>query len=255
MICSRIPSEKLPRPSIERGFRPRKSRMRGSAIETSRSRNSHMRAPRSVTRALAGDRRQLLDRAVEHLRVGLRLAHAHVERDLLEPRHLHGRAQAELLLQAQSDLLLVGRLQTGLVAVRTHYLSISWPQSARLQTRTCTSRPFTSLVVIPIRVGRLHVGQTSITLATGTGAGFSITPPGIICVPPMRLASRIGRGRVCRLTTFRFSTITRCSRGRASITRPCLPRSLPESMWTLSPLRIFILWAIRAPPGRARRSS
>src|SRR3954468_235616 len=54
MICSRIPTEKLPRPSNERGFRPRKSRMRGSAIETSRSRNSHMRAPRSVTRAPTG---------------------------------------------------------------------------------------------------------------------------------------------------------------------------------------------------------
>ena len=53
-------------------------------------------------------------------------------------------------------------------------------------------------------------------------------PPGIIVVPPMRLASRIGRGLVCRLTTFRFSTITRRSDGRASITRPCLPRSLPD---------------------------
>src|SRR6187401_2507307 len=99
MICSRIPSEKLPRPSIERGFRPRKSRMRGSAIAISRSRNSHMRAPRSVTRALAGDRGQLLDRAVELLRVRLGLADAHVQSDLLEAGHLHGRAQAELVLQ------------------------------------------------------------------------------------------------------------------------------------------------------------
>src|SRR5262249_20586152 len=29
-------------------------------------------------------------------------------------------------------------------------------------------------------------------------------------------------------------------RGRASMTRPCLPRSLPASMWTTSPFLIFI---------------
>src|SRR5918994_2076027 len=49
MICSRTPSEKLPRPSNEPGSSPRKSRMRGSATDTSLSRNSYMRAPRSVT--------------------------------------------------------------------------------------------------------------------------------------------------------------------------------------------------------------
>ena len=66
-----------------------------------------MRAPRSVTfvadgharadleagdrragaaqlRALAGDLRQLVHRRVEQLRVGLRLADAHVQRDLLD---------------------------------------------------------------------------------------------------------------------------------------------------------------------------
>src|SRR3954453_18195399 len=204
-------------------------------------------------RALTGDRGQLLDRAVELLRVGLRLADAHVERDLLQPRDLHRRGEAQLVLQARPDLLLVGRLQPRLMTVGAH-LSITCPQSARLQTRTGTSRPWTCLVVIPIRVGRLHVGQTSITLATGTGAAFAITPPGVICVPPMRFASRIGRGRVWRFWMFRFSTMTRCSRGRASITRPSLPRSLPESMWTTSPLRMRILW-LTGPPGRARRSS
>src|SRR4051794_17589897 len=40
-------------------------------------------------RALACDRRQLLDRRVERLRVGLRLADAHVQRDLFEAWDLH----------------------------------------------------------------------------------------------------------------------------------------------------------------------
>src|SRR5438270_2242578 len=43
---------------------------------------------------------------------------------------------------------------------------------------------------------------------------------------------------------FRFSTITFWSRGRASRTRPCFPRSLPVSMWTVSPFLIFIFVAI-----------
>src|SRR3954454_3056731 len=91
-----------------------------------------------------------------------------------------------------------------------------------------------------MRVGSLHVGQTSITFDTETAAGRSMIPPGAICVPPMRLASRIGRGFWCFFIRFRFSTITLPSRGRASITRPCLPRSLPASMCTVSPFLIFI---------------
>src|SRR5213078_3731505 len=248
MICSRIPSEKLPRPSKERVLRPRKSRIRGSAIETRRSRNSHIRAPRSVTRTLACDRRQLVERVLEHLRLGLRVADAHVQRDLLQARHIHQRADAELLFQLRTELLLVALLQARLVAVGAgaftgacHYLSISSPQSARLQTRTCSCLSLTVFSFIPIRVGRLQVGQTTITLATGTGAAFSITPPGVICVPPIRLESRIGFGRVWRLTVFRFSTITRRSAGRESRTRPCLPRSLPLIMWTRSPLRTLSL--------------
>src|SRR4029079_9603285 len=91
-----------------------------------------------------------------------------------------------------------------------------------------------------MRVGSLHVGQTSITFDTETADGRSMIPPGAICVPPMREASRIGRGFWWRFMTFRFSTITLLSRGRASRTRPCLPRSLPVSIWTVSPLLILI---------------
>ena len=95
--------------------------------------------------------------------------------------------------------------------------------------------------MIPIRVGRLQAGQTIITFDTLTGAGISITPPGSIVGPPMRLESLIGRGFLCRLTMFSCSTITRWSRGRASSTLPCFPRSLPLRNWTRSPFLIFIV--------------
>src|SRR5437660_12586133 len=92
-----------------------------------------------------------------------------------------------------------------------------------------------------MRVGSLHVGQTTITFPTGTGVGLSMIPPGATCVPPMRLASRIGRGFWCRRATLRFSTTTLRSLGRASRTRPCLPRSLPASICTRSPFFTFIV--------------
>src|SRR4051795_10012359 len=196
---------------------------------------------------LAGDRRQLLQRRVELLRVGLRLADAHVERDLLDAGNLHGRAQAEVVLQARPKLALVELLQPRRVAVRPiaavlgHYLSMSCPQSARLQTRILRMPSFgTSRRSIPMRVGRLQVGHTSITRDTGSGAGLEIRPPSDICWPPMRLALASGRGRVCLITRLRFSTSTLPSRGRASRTRPSLPRSLPARMCTVSPFLIFI---------------
>src|SRR5215470_18364926 len=95
-----------------------------------------------------------------------------------------------------------------------------------------------------MRVGSLHVGQTTITFDTFTAEARSMIPPGIICAPPMRLASRIGRGFWCRFWMLRFSTITLPSRGRASRTRPCLPRSLPVSICTVSPFLIFSCVAI-----------
>jgi len=83
-------------------------------------------------------------------------------------------------------------------------------------------------------------GETEADRDTGTAAGFSMMPPGSICGPPIRLEALSGRGRVWRLTMFKFSTSTLRSRGIASTTRPSLPRSLPASMCTVSPLRIFI---------------
>src|SRR5439155_3066502 len=192
------------------------------------------------------DRGQLLDRVVERLRLRLRLADAHVERDLLDARHLHDRVEPELVLQARAQLLLVQGFEAGCVVGgdRGAHRSISSWQSARRHTRTLTRSPLTSLNFIPTRVGRLQTGQTTITFDTFSGAAFSITPPGWIVWPPMRLDSRIGRGFVCRLTMFRFSTITRRSAGNACSTLPCLPRSLPESTWTRSPCLIFIAIAM-----------
>src|SRR5207244_9323143 len=109
--------------------------------------------------ALPRDDRQLLDGGVELLRVGLSLADAHVERDLLEARRLHDRAQLELLLQVLAQLRLVQVLQAGRVAVGAH-LSISWPQSARLQTRMRTCLSCSSRSTMPSRRGRLQPRAT-----------------------------------------------------------------------------------------------
>src|SRR5579862_4273001 len=195
--------------------------------------------------ALAGDDRQLLDRGVELLRVGLRFADPHVERDLLDARHLHDRAQAELLLELGPDLADVLLLHARLVWLHDrHYLSISWPQPGFLQTRTRTVLSLTVFSTVPTRVGLPHVGQTTMTFETGSGDACSMRPPGITCAPPMRLAFWIGRGRWCFTIMLRFSTSTRPSLGSASITRPRLPRSLPFITWTVSFLRTFSVWAI-----------
>src|SRR5204862_3983174 len=132
-------------------------------------------------------------------RLGLRLADAHVERDLLDPRHLHDRRQPELVLQARAQLLLVLVLEPrriGRLGGSGHQRSTSCPQSARRQPRTFTFSPLTSLIWIPIRVGRSQAGQTIITFETLMGAGLSMTPPGSIVAPPIRLESLITRGVV-----------------------------------------------------------
>src|SRR4051812_11237459 len=139
-------------------------------------------------RALAGDDRQLVHRGVELLGVGLRLTDTHVERDLLDARHLHDRLQAELLLERRTDLVLVLLLHARHVGLcGRHYLSISWPQAGFLQTRTRIVLSFTVFVTVPTRVACLHVGQTTITFDTWIAAGFSMMPPGMICGPPIRL--------------------------------------------------------------------
>ena len=64
-------------------------------------------------RLLAGDRGELLGGGVEHLRVLLGLADAHVQDDLLDLRRLHDRRVAEALHERGLDLVVVTLLQAG----------------------------------------------------------------------------------------------------------------------------------------------
>ena len=57
------------------------------------------------------DRRELLRGGLEHLGVLLRLAHAHVDRDLHDPGRLHHGRVAEPLHQLRLDLALVALLE------------------------------------------------------------------------------------------------------------------------------------------------
>src|SRR3954454_17963498 len=191
--------------------------------------------------ALAGDRRQLLERGVEQLRLGLRLTDAHVERDLLDARCLHDRVEPQLLLEARPDLVLVLLLQARRVRVGdgTHVRSISSPQ--RLHTRTRTFLSLTVFSIVPTRVGLPHTGQTTMTFETGSGAARPMIPPGVIPPPPSPVVFWMGRGRRCRLTTLMFSTTTRPCLGSASSTRPSLPASLPRRMCTTSPFLTFMV--------------
>src|SRR5207302_296122 len=62
-------------------------------------------------RALAGDHGQLLGGGLEHRGVLLGVAHAHVERDLLDPGHLHRRGVPEPAHELGADLGLVALLE------------------------------------------------------------------------------------------------------------------------------------------------
>src|SRR5207302_8989698 len=182
-------------------------------------------------RALSGDRGQLVHRRVEDLRLGLRLADAHVERDLRDRRDLHDRREVELFLQLRPQLALIALLEPRHVAVPVllrgslsrHYLSISWPQSARRHVRMWTSSPLISLIVMPMRVGRWQTGHTTITFPTGSGAALSITPPGMIEGPPLRLAPFTGFGGEARSPPFVSSPPPGRSAGPASSPLPCFP--------------------------------
>src|SRR5262249_14428322 len=99
-------------------------------------------------RALPCDDRELVERRVDLLRVGLALADAHVQGDLRDRRRLHDRAQLQVALELRAQLVVVALLETRHVGLLDgcHQRSISWPQPSRLQTRTLTrSPPFSSL--------------------------------------------------------------------------------------------------------------
>ena len=62
-------------------------------------------------RLLAGDRGEVLDGAFEQRRLPDGGADAHVDHDLLEPRHLHDVGEAELVLEGRADLVVVAGLE------------------------------------------------------------------------------------------------------------------------------------------------
>src|SRR3954447_6248067 len=146
----------------------------------------HGLARAADVRLLAGDVGQLLARRLEHLRVLLGLAHAHVERDLVQPRRLHRRRVAELAHQGGADLVVVAVFESC-------HQSSSEPE--RLVTRM--RFPLSSRRT-PTRVGLLSLGSTTATLLTWTGPSFSITPTGAL--------GRPGVGRWWRLTMLTPST-------------------------------------------------
>src|SRR3954467_7354477 len=75
-------------------------------------------------RALAGDRRELLHGGVELLGVVLRLADAHVERDLRDTRHLHDRLDLEVVLQLRTDLVVVALFEARRVYLGVGHLLV-----------------------------------------------------------------------------------------------------------------------------------
>src|SRR3954449_11531190 len=179
-------------------------------------------------RLLAGDRRQLLGRSLEHARVLLGLAHAHVERDLLDARDLHDARVAEALHERGADLLEVARLQASGGGSFGGYGTQSIWVPERRATRT---RLPSSARVVPIRVGFLVLGSTSATLETWTGPSRSMTPACAL--------GFIADGRWWRLTMLTPSTNTRSRLGSVRRTLPVLPLSLPERTTTSSSRRIF----------------
>src|SRR3954451_3290300 len=134
-------------------------------------------------RLLARDVGQLLLGGLEHLRVLLGLADAHVERHLDQLRRLHRRRVAELGDESRADFLVVPFLQTC-------HQSSSAPERRVTRTRL----PW-SLILWPTRVGLWSFGSKIATLETWIGPSFSITPT---C-----MFGRPATGRWWRLTMFR----------------------------------------------------
>src|SRR2546430_10543385 len=181
---------------------------------------------------LPADRRQLLDRGVEELRILRRLAEPHVEHDLLEARHGQRVLDAEIAHERGGDLATVALAQAG---GHAHSPPSGSPQ--RRQTRS----PWPSASRrCPTRVGLLHLGQMGTTLERWIDASFSWMPPG--CWTPRRFT--------CRFTMLTRSISTRSRSASTRNTLPVLPRSLPAMTITVSSLRSRWSAMVRAPPAR-----
>src|SRR5665213_946489 len=186
-------------------------------------------------RLLTGDRGQVADRSVDHLRVASRLADTHVHNDLGQARNLHDVGVTELLAQLGRDLVAVALLETRrgtrarfgcswrLGRGRCHAVAtvISLPHF--LQMRTGMVLPVSSLRTWrrSMRVARSHSGHTTMTLLTCTGASWVTMPP--VFAPRVVVVIL-----VCLRMRLTPSTRTRSRPGSVSMTLPLKPRSLPE---------------------------
>src|SRR4029450_873852 len=192
-------------------------------------------------RLLAGDGGEIAHRPLEQ--AGLRGggADAHVDDDLGEPGHPHDVVEAQLVLELAPQGVGVAGLEAGHRALPrggvTHAIS---PPHLR-QMRTLAPDGST---LYPMRVGLPHDGHTSATFDTGIGMSLSMMPPCWVL--------RVGRWLLRAM--LQPSTMTLPVAGMARMTLPSLPRSLPVSTRTRSPLRIFRP-AITGPRVRARRAS
>ena len=100
-------------------------------------------AGRAHVRVLAGDRRQLLGRRLEdRCRPGLRLADAHVERDLLQPRRPPSGSNSRTSWSAGHDLALV---------------ELAEPRRRRCLLRVCVCRCFHFFGLLDRLAGALRV--------------------------------------------------------------------------------------------------
>src|SRR5690554_478574 len=183
----------------------------------------HRHARLGDHRLLAGDLRHVGGGVLEHLLVRRSLAHAHVERDLADLRHLHRIGVAELLHQLRHHFILVERFQTA------HFFIPQASSASPLERNTRIRRPSSSTLV-PMRSPLPEAGLNGITLDTWIEASRSITPPG---------CPAWGLGLVWRLMMLTLDTITRSPSTRT--TSPRLPLSLPATTITWSPFLIRLI--------------
>src|SRR6185437_10358961 len=217
--------EELPHPRAAQGDR----HADGHSVADLEARDGLAGAP--DVRLLPRDGGQLLGSAVQQLGVRLGLAHTHVQRDLLDPRHLLDARVAEALQELRAYLVEVPGLETRLdLRLGERHQSIASPDLAAMRLRRPSSR------LTRTRVGSFVFGSSSITLLTWIGPSFSITPP----ISPPRWVSRTVVGRWCRFTMFAPSTYTRSRLTSTRRTRPVRPLDLPDMTFTVSSLRIFI---------------
>src|SRR5699024_6028929 len=96
---------------------------------------------------LARDERQIVDRALDELRVARRIADTHVHDGLHQAGDLHGVGVGELLLQLRHDLIAIDLLEArGRAGVSGLSHQMSSPVRRETRTRTVRERPSRSTV-------------------------------------------------------------------------------------------------------------